>query len=230
MRIERLERVEAFITKDGSEIRELAGVPTGNSQNQSLAEATVAPGGETEEHYHRLSEEIYFFTAGGGRLRLGDEESEVARRRHRRDPARHPAQALEHRQRAAEAAVLLLTAVLARRHVPNRVADVPQTRYAGGALRRPPGSRSPPLARPPTEDERAGSLMDTQASRQPLGIEDERSGLMLVELSNAMVRLYKELFGRGPTKARDALRRPRPDRLLARVQPHSHRTQHGRRG
>jgi len=44
--------------------------------------------------------------------------------------------------------------------------------------------------------------MDTEASRQPLGIEDERSGLMMVELSNAMVRLYKELFGRGPTKAR----------------------------
>ena len=44
--------------------------------------------------------------------------------------------------------------------------------------------------------------MDTQASRQPLGTEDERTGLMLVELSNAMVRLYKELFGRGPTKAR----------------------------
>ncbi len=44
--------------------------------------------------------------------------------------------------------------------------------------------------------------MDTHASRQTLGIEDERSGLMMVELSNAMVRLYKELFGRGPTKAK----------------------------
>ena len=78
MRIEKLDRVEAFTTKDGSEIRELAGVPTGNSVHQSLAEATVPPGGETEEHFHRLSEEIYFFTAGAGRLRLGDEESEVA--------------------------------------------------------------------------------------------------------------------------------------------------------
>jgi mannose-6-phosphate isomerase-like protein (cupin superfamily) len=77
MRIENLGRVEAFTTKDGSEIRELAGVPTGNSQNQSLAEATVPPGGETEEHYHRASEEIYLFTHGSGRLRLGDEESEV---------------------------------------------------------------------------------------------------------------------------------------------------------
>ena len=44
--------------------------------------------------------------------------------------------------------------------------------------------------------------MDTHASRQPLGTDDERTGLMMVELSNAMVRLYKELFGRGPTKAR----------------------------
>jgi mannose-6-phosphate isomerase-like protein (cupin superfamily)/ketosteroid isomerase-like protein len=78
MRIEKLGLVEAFTTKDGSEIRELAGIPTGNATNQSLAEATVPPGGDTEEHYHRASEEIYFFTAGQGRLRLGDDESEVA--------------------------------------------------------------------------------------------------------------------------------------------------------
>jgi uncharacterized protein YbcI len=44
--------------------------------------------------------------------------------------------------------------------------------------------------------------MDAHASRQPVGTDDERTGLMMVELSNAMVRLYKELFGRGPTKAR----------------------------
>ena len=78
MRIENLARAEPFVTKDGSEIRELAGVPTGNSKHQSLAEATVPPGGETEEHYHRASEEIYLFTCGSGRLRLGDEESEVS--------------------------------------------------------------------------------------------------------------------------------------------------------
>lgn len=78
MRIEKLERVEAFVTKDGSEIRELAGTPTGNSRHQSLAEATVPPGGETEEHYHRASEEIYFFTAGTGRMKLGGEHADVA--------------------------------------------------------------------------------------------------------------------------------------------------------
>ncbi len=78
MRIERLDRIEPFITKDGSEIRELAGTPTGNSVQQSLAEATVPPGAETEEHHHRVSEEIYFFTSGSGRMKLGDEETDVA--------------------------------------------------------------------------------------------------------------------------------------------------------
>jgi mannose-6-phosphate isomerase-like protein (cupin superfamily) len=73
----RLEDREAFITADGSSIRELAGIPAGNSANQSLAEATVPPGGETVEHFHRASEEIYYFTSGAGRMRLGDEEAEV---------------------------------------------------------------------------------------------------------------------------------------------------------
>jgi uncharacterized protein YbcI len=44
--------------------------------------------------------------------------------------------------------------------------------------------------------------MDTQDSGPPVGTEEERTGLMMVELSNAMVRLYKELFGRGPTKTK----------------------------
>jgi mannose-6-phosphate isomerase-like protein (cupin superfamily) len=78
MRVERLDQVEAFVTKDGSEIRELAGTPTGNSRNQSLAEATVPPGAETEEHHHGVSEEIYLFTSGSGRLKLGDEERDVS--------------------------------------------------------------------------------------------------------------------------------------------------------
>src|SRR3954469_3346201 len=78
MRKERLDSVEAFVTKDGSEIRELAGTPTGNSVNQSLAEATVPPGGDTEEHFHGVSEEICVFTSGSGRKKLGDEEADVS--------------------------------------------------------------------------------------------------------------------------------------------------------
>lgn len=50
----------------------------GHARNQSLAEAIVDAGGATIEHLHRTSEEIYYFVAGRGRLRLGDDEREVA--------------------------------------------------------------------------------------------------------------------------------------------------------
>jgi mannose-6-phosphate isomerase-like protein (cupin superfamily) len=73
----RLEHREPFVTADGSTIRELAGIPSGNASNQSLAEATVPPGGATIEHLHRTSEEIYLFTRGVGRMRLGDAEAPV---------------------------------------------------------------------------------------------------------------------------------------------------------
>jgi mannose-6-phosphate isomerase-like protein (cupin superfamily) len=73
----RLEDRESFITADGSSIRELAGIPTGNAANQSLAEATVPPGGTTIEHFHRTSEEIYLFTRGMGRMHLGDQDGPV---------------------------------------------------------------------------------------------------------------------------------------------------------
>ena len=55
MQTARLEDHPSFITADGSSIRELAGIPTGNAENQSLAEATVPPGGATIEHFHRTS-------------------------------------------------------------------------------------------------------------------------------------------------------------------------------
>ena len=77
MRVGKLAEAEAFTTLDGSTIRELAGAVSLPSENQSLAEATVPPGGETEAHYHRTTEEIYYFTAGAGRMRLGEEEAEV---------------------------------------------------------------------------------------------------------------------------------------------------------
>ena len=44
--------------------------------------------------------------------------------------------------------------------------------------------------------------MDTeQAAQEQPGTSDERQGFQLSELSNAMVKIYKEQFGRGPTKA-----------------------------
>jgi mannose-6-phosphate isomerase-like protein (cupin superfamily) len=75
--IARLDDAEPFITADGSTIRELAGAVSLPTRNQSLAEATVPPGGETAEHFHKVAEEIYFFTAGAGRMRLGAEERDV---------------------------------------------------------------------------------------------------------------------------------------------------------
>jgi mannose-6-phosphate isomerase-like protein (cupin superfamily) len=68
----------SFITADGSAIRELAHPAWTPAENQSLAEATVQPGEETAEHYHPRSEELYYFVAGQGRMRLGADEAPVA--------------------------------------------------------------------------------------------------------------------------------------------------------
>ena len=77
MKVTSLAEVESFITLDGSQIREVAGPARGDAVNQSLAEATVGPGGETAEHYHHVTEEIYFFTHGRGRMRHGEQERDV---------------------------------------------------------------------------------------------------------------------------------------------------------
>jgi mannose-6-phosphate isomerase-like protein (cupin superfamily) len=77
VRIDNLENVESFVTRDGSEIREIAGPASANAINQSLAEATVRVGGETVEHFHRLSEEIYLITHGLGRLSVGQDVRDV---------------------------------------------------------------------------------------------------------------------------------------------------------
>ena len=78
MHVARLDHAEAFTTKDGSTIRELVGPVTTPARNQSLAEATVPAGGATTAHKHPRSEELYLFTAGSGRMRLGEEERAVA--------------------------------------------------------------------------------------------------------------------------------------------------------
>lgn len=77
MRIDNVHEVDPFTTLDGSQIREIAGRAVGTTLNQSLAEATVPPGGATVEHFHRETEEIYFFTHGHGRVRLADVEREI---------------------------------------------------------------------------------------------------------------------------------------------------------
>jgi mannose-6-phosphate isomerase-like protein (cupin superfamily) len=77
MEIVRREQREPLIAADGSSVRELAGIPSANATNQSLAEAIVPPASATIAHLHRRSEEICLFTRGSGRMRLGDEERPV---------------------------------------------------------------------------------------------------------------------------------------------------------
>jgi uncharacterized protein YbcI len=66
----------------------------------------------------------------------------------------------------------------------------------------------------PPEGWKNGCQMD-QTKPPQIGHAD-RQGLELQELTNAMVRLYKELFGRGPTKARTNY--AGPDTLIATIQ------------
>jgi mannose-6-phosphate isomerase-like protein (cupin superfamily) len=77
MHVSKLDDLQAFTTLDGSTIREIAGPAWTPARNQSLAEATVPPGAATIAHLHRQAEELYFFTAGRGRLRVGEDEREV---------------------------------------------------------------------------------------------------------------------------------------------------------
>ncbi len=69
--------VEAFTTKDGSEIRELLAHRNSCIRQQSLAEARLPPGSQTTPHYHPLTEEIYYIIEGVGRMHIGAEQRDV---------------------------------------------------------------------------------------------------------------------------------------------------------
>jgi mannose-6-phosphate isomerase-like protein (cupin superfamily) len=77
MDIKNLQDVPAFITKDGSEIRELLAHRNSAIRHQSLAEARLPVGGSTQEHYHAKTEEIYYITHGQGRMRIEEEVRDV---------------------------------------------------------------------------------------------------------------------------------------------------------
>jgi mannose-6-phosphate isomerase-like protein (cupin superfamily) len=64
--------IPAYITKDGSWIRELMHPSRHGNRQQSLAEATVEPGARTQLHRHALTEELYHVSAGNGIMTLGD--------------------------------------------------------------------------------------------------------------------------------------------------------------
>ena len=69
--------IEAYITKDGSEIRELMHPAQHAVMKQSLAEARVPVGGKTLLHQHQQTEELYHITQGQGRMTLADQVFDV---------------------------------------------------------------------------------------------------------------------------------------------------------
>ena len=73
MDVKNLDEVPPFITKDGSEIRELLAHRNSAIRNQSLAEARLPVGGATQEHFHPRAEEIYYITHGTGKIRIENE-------------------------------------------------------------------------------------------------------------------------------------------------------------
>ena len=77
MDIRNLGELLPFITKDGSEIRELLAYRNSVIRNQSLAEARLTVGASTQEHYHVRAEEIYYITHGTGRMRIEGEMRDV---------------------------------------------------------------------------------------------------------------------------------------------------------
>lgn len=77
MDVKNLHEVPAFITKDGSEIRELLAYRNSCIRNQSLAEARLPPHGTTMAHVHHQAEEIYYILEGQGLIRLGSENRAV---------------------------------------------------------------------------------------------------------------------------------------------------------
>jgi mannose-6-phosphate isomerase-like protein (cupin superfamily) len=64
------EHAEPFTTADGSTIRVLLDAEAGGAGNQSLAEATLAPGQATERHYHAVTEELYVLLEGAGEMEV----------------------------------------------------------------------------------------------------------------------------------------------------------------
>jgi len=73
----RKQNIKSYVTRDGSEIRELMHPAVQGNQAQSLAEAIIQPGQRTHLHQHPQSEELYYITAGQGQMTLGTEQFTV---------------------------------------------------------------------------------------------------------------------------------------------------------
>jgi len=78
MTVNQIEEQEPFTTADGSTIRSILDRTNAPVENQSLAEASLPPGGATDRHYHAVSEEFYYILEGVGRMEIDGEEREIA--------------------------------------------------------------------------------------------------------------------------------------------------------
>lgn len=76
MTVHSLDKQKPFTTADGSTIRSILDATNAPVEKQSLAEASLPMGGQTERHYHKLSEEIYFMLNGEATIEI-DGESQV---------------------------------------------------------------------------------------------------------------------------------------------------------
>ena len=66
MVVNQLSTQKSFTTADGSTIRSILDATNAPVEKQSLAEASLPAESETQRHYHKLSEEIYFILEGKG--------------------------------------------------------------------------------------------------------------------------------------------------------------------
>ena len=71
------EKIQPYITKDGSIIRELMHPFVHLNLNQSLAEAIIPQGASTYLHKHHQSEEIYYVLSGSGVMTVGEDQLEI---------------------------------------------------------------------------------------------------------------------------------------------------------
>jgi mannose-6-phosphate isomerase-like protein (cupin superfamily) len=78
MDIRHRDHVPAFTTKDGSTIRELLAYRNSCIRHQSLAEATIPPGGSTTAHMHPKTEEIYYIIKGTGKMEISGQTRAVS--------------------------------------------------------------------------------------------------------------------------------------------------------
>lgn len=77
MEVRSREDAEPFTTKDGSTIRVLLDAEAGAALHQSLAEATLDPGGATQRHYHARTEEIYVLLEGEAEMEIDGDSARV---------------------------------------------------------------------------------------------------------------------------------------------------------